>query len=250
MMWSIQQGLRADGYEVSISRLCRWFGISRRTVYYRPRKSAPRVREDLVSPIKALIEQEPSFGYRTVANLLRMNKNTVQRIFQLKGWQVRRRAVGHRPRIEALPSVAQRPDERWATDLCRLRGGRDGWLTLALVMDCHTRELLGWHLSRSGKASRAEAALEHALISRYGTLGRVPQPFLLRSDNGLVFTSRRFTRVVRSYGLRQEFITPHCPQQNGMVERVIRTLKEQCVHWHRFETQQHSARVLSDWIRF
>jgi len=34
---------------------------------------------------------------------------------------------------------------------------------------------------------------------------------------------------VRSYGLRQEFITPHCPQQNGMVERVIRTLKEQCV---------------------
>ena len=249
MIGSIQQGLRADGYEVSISRLCRWFGVSRRTVYYRPRKSAPRVREDLVSPIKALIEQEPSFGYRTVANLLRMNKNTVQRIFQLKGWQVRRRAVGHRPRIEALPSVAQRPDERWATDLCRVWGGRDGWLTLALVMDCHTRELLGWHLSRSGKASTAEAALEHALISRYGTLGRVPQPFLLRSDNGLVFTSRRFTRVVRSYGLRQEFITPHCPQQNGMVERVIRTLKEQCVHRHRFETQQHAARVLNDWIR-
>jgi putative transposase len=109
---------------------------------------------------------------------------------------------------------------------------------------------LGWHLSRSGKASTAEAALEHALISRYGTLGRVQQPFLLRSDNGLVFTSRRFTRVVRSYGLRQEFITPHCPQQNGMVERVIRTLKEQCAHRHRFETQQHAARVLSDWIWF
>ncbi|WP_246039052.1 transposase [Peristeroidobacter soli] len=27
------------------------------------------------------------------------------------------------------------------------------------------------------------------------------------------------------YGLRQEFITPHSPEQNGMVERVIRTLK-------------------------
>jgi putative transposase len=206
------------------------------------------VREDLLRPIKALIEQEPSFGYRTVANLLRMNKNTVQRIFQLKGWQVRRRTVGHRPRIEALSSVAQCPDERWAPDLCRMWGGRDGWLTLVLVMDCHTRELLGWHLSRSGKASTAEAALEHALISRYGTLGRVPQPFLLRSDNGLVFTSRSFTRMVRSYGLRQEFITPHCPQQNGMVERVIRTLKEQCVHRHRFETQQHAARDLWQWL--
>jgi putative transposase len=109
---------------------------------------------------------------------------------------------------------------------------------------------VGSHLSRSGKASTAEAALEDALISRYGTLGCVPQPFLLRSHNGLVFTSQRFTRVIRSYGLRQEFITPHCPQQNGMVERVIRTLKEQCVHRHRFETQRHAARVLSDWIRF
>ena len=53
---------------------------------------------------------------------------------------------------------------------------------------------------------------------------------LLRSDNGLVFTSRIYTRLVRSYGLRQEFITPHCPQQNGMVEQLIRSLKEQCVH--------------------
>ena len=29
-----------------------------------------------------------------------------------------------------------------------------------------------------------------------------------------------------------------------MVERVIRTLKEQCVHRHRFETQQHGVRII------
>lgn len=74
-------------------------------------------------------------------------------------------------------------------------------------------------------------------------------PFLLRSDNGLVFTSRSYTALVRSY-LRQEFITPHCPEQNGMVERVIRTLKEQCVHRHRFETLQHASRAIGDWIGF
>ena len=75
-------------------------------------------------------------------------------------------------------------------------------------------------------------------------------PFLLRSDNGLVFTSRTSTRMVKSYGLRQEFMTPHCPQQNRMIERVIRTLKEQCAHRHRFETQQHASRVIGAWIRF
>ena len=51
------------------------------------------------------------------------------------------------------------------------------------------------------------------------------EPFLLRSDNGLVFTSRSYTALVKSYGLKQEFITPYTPQQNGLVERMIRTLK-------------------------
>jgi len=146
--------------------------------------------------------------------------------------------------------VAVSPNERWAADLCRIWAGRDGWQTFALVIDCHTRELLGWQLSRSGRATTAMAALEQALIARVGTLGRVPTPFLLRSDNGLVFNSRAYTRLVRSYGLKQEFITPYCPQQNGMIERVIRTLKEQCVHRHRFETQQHASRVIVEWIRF
>lgn len=250
MIETIRQGLQEEGIDVSICKLCQWFDVPRRTFYYRPVKSPPQVQEQYVAPIKAMIEENPSFGYRTVAHLLGFNKNTVQRIFQIKGWQVRKRPVGFRPRIEAVPSVAKRPDERWATDLCRVWAGRDGWTTLALVIDCYTRELLGWHVSRSGKSKTAEAALEHALIARFGTLGRVTSPFLLRSDNGLVFTSRSYTALVRSYGLRQEFITPYTPQQNGLVERVIRTLKEQCVHRHRFESLQHASRAIGDWISF
>lgn len=135
-------------------------------------------------PIKAMIEKEPSFGYRTVAWLLGSDKNTVQRIFRIKGWQVRKRPVGMRPRIEAVPSIAAAPNERWSTDMCRVWAGRDGWATLALVIDCHTRELLGWHLSRSGKATTAASALEHALISRFGTLGKVPRPSEVRQRPG------------------------------------------------------------------
>ena len=82
-----------------------------------------------------MIEKEPSFGYRTVAWLLGFNKNTVQRIFQIKGWQVRKRAVGMRARIKAVPSVAAAPNERWSTDLARVWTGKDGWASLALVID-------------------------------------------------------------------------------------------------------------------
>ena len=41
-----------------------------------------------------------------------------------------------------------------------------------------------------------------------------------------------------------------CPEQCGLVERVIRTLKGQCVHRHRFESLQHASRLIGDWIHF
>ena len=35
------------------------------------------------------------------------------------------------------------PDARWASDLCRIWVGGDGWLTMALVIDCYTRQATG-----------------------------------------------------------------------------------------------------------
>ena len=125
-----------------------------------------------------------------MAYLLNFNKNTVQRIFQTKGWQVRKRPIGFRPRVQVSLSVAEHPDERRATDVCRVWSGRDCWAALALVIDCCIRELLRWDLSKTDKFRTVESDLEQALISRYSTLGKFPGPFVLRYDNGLVFTSR------------------------------------------------------------
>ncbi|WP_253879868.1 hypothetical protein [Paracoccus aminovorans] len=117
----------ADGIRVSLVNLCAWFGVPRRTVDYKPTKAAPKINPGFAEPIKAMIEENPSFGYRTVAFLLGFNKNTVQRIFQLKHWQVHKRPIGMRPRSRALPSVATALNERWSTDLCRIWAGKDGW---------------------------------------------------------------------------------------------------------------------------
>lgn len=173
---SRQQGLLNEGAAASLSQLCRWFEVPRRTVYYQPVKAKPKVDAQFAEPIKAMIEENPSFGYRTVAHLLGFNKNTVQRIFQIRGWQVRKRPIGMRPRIQALPSVAKAPNERWSTDLCRVWAVRDGWASLALVIDCHTRGLLGWHLSRTGGATTA------AVIRRSRRRSHGPQGLTLIQD--------------------------------------------------------------------
>ena len=195
-----------------------------------------------------------------------------------------------RPRIEAIPSVAKAPNERplsamhtspvgqrvdrhvpgldrarWLGHAGRSSGKRSPgpfpdlphssiatpascWAGICRVSLKATTAASA--LDRSRGPPSVRGAWRRALISRFGTLGRVNDEFLLRSGNGLVFTSRKFTALVRSYGLKQEFITPHCPQQNGMVERVIRTLKEQCVHRQRFDNIQHATRAIGDWISF
>jgi len=116
MFPDIQQGLMTEGLSVSLSQLCPCFEMPRPLLYYKPTKTKPKVQERFEQPIKALIDQDPSFGNRTVTGLLNFNKNTVQRIFHIWGWQVKQRAIDFRPRVQALPSVADSPDERWAAE--------------------------------------------------------------------------------------------------------------------------------------
>lgn len=251
MIDSVIAALAEEGEAVTISKVCKWLNYPRRSYYYKEKKRQPRINIHLAQRIHRVIGDLPYAGYRTVAWLLGENKNTVQRIFQLKGWQVRKRKSGHRPRVQSLPSAASRPNERWATDMARVWCGTEHrWCALTLVMDCFTRELLGWRLSPTGNAKAAEAALEEALIRRYGVLGRALDDLTIRSDNGLVFTSKQYTRTVYRYGIKQEFIRPHTPQQNGMVERLIRTVKEQCLWLHNFASLNEARQALRKWFEY
>lgn len=77
MIRTLHEGLLPDGIAMPLSKLCARFGVPRRTVYYKLVKAAPRVDLRFAEPITAVIEKEPSFGYRTVAWLLGFNKSTV-----------------------------------------------------------------------------------------------------------------------------------------------------------------------------
>jgi len=89
--------MATQGDVVTVVQACRWAGVSRRSYYYRPTKAKPRVNEHLAARVKRVNTDLPYAGYRTVAWLLGENKNTIQRLFQIKGWQVRKRRSGARP---------------------------------------------------------------------------------------------------------------------------------------------------------
>ncbi len=240
--------------DLSERKACRILRVPRAQ---RRREGAKQVRpldELLVARVKELIHQYPTFGYRRIWAMLRfrqgvhVNAKAVYRVLKQKRWFVHQRIWTLRPRVQGRISIAERSNERWATDMTHVPCGRDGWAHLAVVIDCHDREVIGYEFALRGRAKEAERAIEEACIRRFGTLRPEGQTPVLRSDNGLVFQSRRFRRACRDYRLQQEFITPYTPEQNGLVERFFRSLKEECAWQHNFRSFAEARFELTQWI--
>ena len=88
-----------------------------------------------------------------------------------------------------------------------------------------------------------------AVIGRFGPGRQKPKDLVLRSDNGLIFIAKSYRRTVKDYELSQEFITPYTPEQNGIVERIIRTLREECIWLHNLRNRAEAERVIARWVR-
>jgi putative transposase len=210
----------------------------------------------LVTRLEELIQAHPTYGYRRLWALLRfrdgllVNRKAVYRILKLKGWFCHERRHTPRPRAKGWVSRAKESNERWALDMTHVLCGDDGWGHLVAVIDCHDREIVGYEFSLRGRAKEAERALENACLERFGTIRPEGATPVLRSDNGLVFQSRRFRAAMKDYRLRQEFITPYTPEQNGMIERFFRSLKEECVWQHVFRDFEEARREIHAWIQW
>ncbi|MEM7745785.1 MAG: integrase core domain-containing protein [Pseudomonadota bacterium] len=79
--------------------------------------------------------------------------------------------------------------------------------------------------------------------SRSSQAGRCPGSSRPRPTGSV--RRRSFANVARTNGA-----TWIIPQQNGMIERLIRSLKEQCVHRRRPESLAHASRAIGDWVQF
>ncbi len=69
----------------------------------------------------------------------------------------------------------------------------------------------------------AQAALAKLPRDEHGNLVERPE---IRSDNGSVCICREFAGVLDEHGLSHRRIKPHCPEENGLLERAQRTLGE------------------------
>ena len=69
------------------------------------------------------------------------------------------------------------------------------------------------------------------------------------TDNAFAYRhSRDFHQAVVDLGARQRFIKPHCPWQNGKVERLNRTLQSEWAYRQVFTSNADRAAALAPWL--
>jgi len=249
----------------TVRLLCRTFGLSRQA-YYAARRPAPAPKvvrlpvrpagagaETVLAAIRAILEREPAWGVRTVwATLrregLRVSRKRVWALMHAHGLVL---AVDREPG-EAPPRghvVVPAPNRRFATDLTTVWTRREGWVAVALTIDCGCRTLLGLDVTKDQSAPAILRSIDAVLLELFGSPARVPAGLELRSDHGPQYTGADCEALVTRWGLTHTFAPVGRPTGNAVVERVIRTMKEEVVWLHDWEDAAHLWRELVAWQR-
>jgi len=203
-------------------------------------KALPNKPPTPVQPYEALAEEKeavlgyalkhPGIRHRELAwrmvdeDVAYLSPSTVYRILKehdlVCPWRRRKK------RSKEDAEKASRPNEIWATDLKYVAVGERNYY-LITFLDEYSRYIVHHELlvSMDGHSVSvaAQAGLETLPKDHDGEL--VDKP-VIRSDNGSGYVSREFGGLLDEHGLSHRRIKPHCPEENGLVERAQRTLGE------------------------
>ena len=123
--------------------------------------------------------------------------------------------------------MAEAPNQLWQADMTKVWAGANvGWAYLVSVIDCCTRDVVGWDLSLRCRTQEAIAAVERAVLEQMAD-GSRHYGLVLNTDNGTQFTSTRFQETLSRLGITHRRTAFNHPEGNGMIERFHRSLKEE-----------------------
>ena len=212
--------------------------------------------QDILEKIQEIKADHPLWGYRRVWAYLKfrmglpVNRKRIYRLMTesdllVKGIrQLRAKRCSSRPK-----PVADRPNQYWGTDMTKIMIGPWGWIYLVIVLDWFTKEIVGYSISMTSKASDWLTALEMAVNKRFpeGIRETSPSMYLI-SDNGCQPTSVKYMESCSVLGLKQIFTTWDNPKGNADTERVIRTIKEDMVWTRDWDDPFAFADEFSRWV--
>ena len=182
--------------------MCRQAGVSRAGLYcWRHAPPAADADLDLRDQIQRIALESPCYGWRRVTAELRrrgwtVNHKRVRRIMREDNLLCLRRkkfvmttdSNHNRPVYPnlAVGMVVTDINQLWVAGITYVRLESE-FVYLAVVLDAHSRRVIGWALDRTLEGHLASAALEMALRRRSPTTGLVHH-----SDRGIQYASKGY----------------------------------------------------------
>ena len=148
-------------------------------------------------------------------------------------------AVPVAPNLIAPDVSTERPDEKGGADLSSI-GTREGWLSLAGVMDLFARRGVGWAVSDRLHKEGVLAALRRALVVRRPEVG-----LLHHSDRGRPYGSIEAQAELRQHGVLISMSGKGNGYDHSRVETVFKTLKSELVWRTAFQTRAEASQALA-----
>jgi transposase InsO family protein len=127
-----------------------------------------------------------------------------------------------------------------------VRGRGNGYDYVHSVIDDHSR-LAYSEILPDEKAPTCAAFLARAID--YFAAHGITRVERLMTDNAFAYRRGNALReLCRVHDIKQIFIKPHCPWQNGKVERLNRTLATEWAYRHVFTSNDERAAALAPWL--
>jgi len=195
---------------------------------------SPRVLLDLR-------EAGEHIGRKRVARIMRQHG-----IRAVRGYKVPRNIV-------SMPSViapnrlqrqftVEQPDVAWVTDITYIRTWQ-GWLYLAVVMDLHSRMIIGWSMQPTLARDLVLDALLMAVWRR-----KPKQPVIMHSDQGSQYGSDDWIRFCKAHKLDPSMSRRGNCWDNAVAESFFSSLKKERIRKQVYRTRELAKADIFEYI--
>ena len=202
---------------------------------HRGRYGAPRLTEEL---------RELGYAYdeKTVAGSLRRQGLKARAARRFKATTNSKHNLPVAPNLLEQDFAAARANEKWVQDITYL-WTEQGWLYLAVVIDLHSRQVVGWAMSDRMKATLVCDALRMALFRR-----GMPRGVIVHSDRGSQYCSRAFQALLAKHGLRPSMSKRGDCYDNACAESFFHSLKIELTYGQRYRTREQARHEVFEYI--
>ncbi|MFF1792566.1 IS3 family transposase, partial [Kitasatospora sp. NPDC058243] len=140
--------------------------------------------------------------------------------------------------------TADAPGEKLVGDITYIKTG-EGWLYLATVIDCCTKEVIGYAMDDHYQTPLISQAIRNAARNR-----KLEDGAVFHSDRGSNYMSAEFAAVLDELGLRRSAGRTGICFDNAMAESFFGTLKNERVSRVTYLTREIARQDITRYIEF